>query len=113
VELEQWHTGRVVLIGDAAHAGPPMMAQGGCMAMEDAYVLAEVLREAESVESALGSYASRRRPRTDWVQQQSRAWAESYRLARAGRSGNAVPLRTAHPGTIAVREWNVPGSRDE
>jgi 2-polyprenyl-6-methoxyphenol hydroxylase-like FAD-dependent oxidoreductase len=65
VELERWHRGRVVLIGDAAHAGPPMMAQGGCMAMEDAWVLAEVLREAESVESALDNYANRRRPRVD------------------------------------------------
>jgi FAD-dependent urate hydroxylase len=86
VDLEQWHRGRVVLIGDAAHAGPPMMAQGGCMAMEDAWVLAEVLREAESVQSALDSYASRRRPRIDWVQQESRAWAESYRLPPANRN---------------------------
>jgi FAD-dependent urate hydroxylase len=86
VDLEQWHRGRVVLIGDAAHAGPPMMAQGGCMAMEDAWVLAEVLREAESMQSALDSYASRRRPRIDWVQQESRAWAESYRLPPANRN---------------------------
>jgi len=86
VELERWHRGRVVLIGDAAHAGPPMMAQGGCLAMEDAWVLAEVLREAESVESALDSYASRRRPRVDWVQQESRAWAESYRLPPTNRN---------------------------
>lgn len=86
VDLEQWHCGRVVLIGDAAHAGPPMMAQGGCIAMEDAWVLAEVLREAGSVESALESYASRRRPRVDWVQQESRAWAESYRLPPTNRN---------------------------
>ena len=46
VEVERWRSGRVVLIGDAAHAGPPTMAQGGCMAMEDAWVLAEVLRSA-------------------------------------------------------------------
>ena len=86
VELDRWHCGRVVLIGDAAHAGPPMMAQGGCLAMEDAWVLAEVLREAESVESALDRYASRRRRRVDWVQQESRAWAESYRLPQALRN---------------------------
>jgi FAD-dependent urate hydroxylase len=41
VELGEWYRGRVVLIGDAAHAGPPHMAEGGCMAMEDALVLAE------------------------------------------------------------------------
>ena len=86
VELEQWHTGRVVLIGDAAHAGPPTLAQGGSMAMEDACVLAEVLRCADTVESALDTYVARRRPRADWVQQQSRAAAESRLLPPAIRN---------------------------
>ena len=44
VELDEWYRGRVVLIGDAAHAGPPHMGEGGCMAMEDALVLADCLR---------------------------------------------------------------------
>jgi 2-polyprenyl-6-methoxyphenol hydroxylase-like FAD-dependent oxidoreductase len=56
------------------------MAEGGCMAMEDAFVLAEVLRGADTVESALGSYVSRRRSRAEWVQQQSRAVVESLFL---------------------------------
>jgi 2-polyprenyl-6-methoxyphenol hydroxylase-like FAD-dependent oxidoreductase len=86
VALKQWHSGRVVLIGDAAHAGPPTMAEGGCMAMEDAFVLAEVLRGADTVESALGSYVSRRRSRADWVQQQSRAVVESLFLPPAIRN---------------------------
>ncbi len=80
VEQDEWHTGRVVLIGDAAHASSPMMGQGGCLAMEDAYVLAEVLRSAASVETALNTYVSRRSPRVQWVQQESRAVAESFRL---------------------------------
>lgn len=80
VELDQWHSGRVVLIGDAAHAGSPMMGQGGCMAMEDAFVLAEVLCTADSVECALDTYVARRRPRADWVQQHSRTLGESVLL---------------------------------
>jgi 2-polyprenyl-6-methoxyphenol hydroxylase-like FAD-dependent oxidoreductase len=44
VPLEKVYIGRVVLVGDAAHASSPMLGQGGCMAMEDAYVLAEELR---------------------------------------------------------------------
>lgn len=36
VDVDERHTGRVVLIGDAAHAGSPPMGQAGCMAMEDA-----------------------------------------------------------------------------
>jgi 2-polyprenyl-6-methoxyphenol hydroxylase-like FAD-dependent oxidoreductase len=86
MELDRWYSGRVVLIGDAAHAGPPMMAQGGCMAMEDALVLAEVLCEAETVESALDTYVTRRRPRADWVQQHSRAVGESFLLPPATRN---------------------------
>jgi 2-polyprenyl-6-methoxyphenol hydroxylase-like FAD-dependent oxidoreductase len=86
VKLDRWHSGRVVLIGDAAHAGPPTMAEGGCMAMEDAYVLAEVLRCADTVESALDTYVNRRRPRALWVQQQSRGVVESLLLPPATRN---------------------------
>jgi 2-polyprenyl-6-methoxyphenol hydroxylase-like FAD-dependent oxidoreductase len=86
VELDQWHSGRVVLIGDAAHAGSPMMGQGGCMAMEDACVLAEVLCTADSVECALDSYVARRRSRADWVQQHSRALGESILLPSPTRN---------------------------
>ena len=86
VELDRWYSGRVLLIGDAAHAGPPNMAQGGCMAMEDACVLAEILCEAESVESALDTYVKRRKPRVDWVQQQSRVRAQSLLLPPAIRN---------------------------
>lgn len=88
VEQAAWYSGRVVLIGDAAHASSPMMGQGGCLAMEDAYVLAEVLRTADSVEHALEDYVSRRRSRVEWVQQASRAVAESFGLPPATR--NAV-----------------------
>ena len=38
-----WNRGRVVLIGDAAHACPPTLAQGGAQALEDAAVLTELL----------------------------------------------------------------------
>jgi FAD-dependent urate hydroxylase len=71
MELEKWHTGRVVLVGDAAHASSPMMGQGGCMAMEDACVLAEELRAAATVGDSLANYVRRRKNRVEWVQHQS------------------------------------------
>jgi 2-polyprenyl-6-methoxyphenol hydroxylase-like FAD-dependent oxidoreductase len=55
------------------------------MAMEDAVVLSEVLREAETVENALAAYVTRRRPRTDWVQEQSRAALAAWLLPPAVR----------------------------
>ena len=72
MEFEKWHAGRVVLVGDAAHASSPMMGQGGCMAMEDAVVLADELRAAVTVESALASYVSRQRPASNGFN--TRAW---------------------------------------
>jgi 2-polyprenyl-6-methoxyphenol hydroxylase-like FAD-dependent oxidoreductase len=86
MDLDRWYTGRVVLIGDAAHAGPPNMAEGGCMAMEDALVLAEELRSADTIERALASYVARRRPRADWVQEQSRIAAQGWVSSPAARN---------------------------
>ncbi|WBB88899.1 FAD-dependent monooxygenase [Verrucosispora sp. WMMC514] len=72
VELGRWYRGRVLLVGDAAHATAPTLSQGAAMALEDAVVLAESLRAAGSVEAALTAYESRRRPRTRWVQDRTR-----------------------------------------
>lgn len=71
-----WRAGRVLLIGDAAHASSPMLGQGGAMAMEDAYVLAELLHGSEDLDSALDAFITRRRPRVGWVHEQSRAIAQ-------------------------------------
>lgn len=86
VEHEAWCTGRVVLVGDAAHAASPMMGQGGSLAMEDAYVLAEALYSAPSVDRALEDYVVRRTPRVQWVREQSKAAGESLRLPVAARN---------------------------
>lgn len=51
-------------------------------------MLAEVLRTAEDLDAALAAYVVRRRPRTDWVQEQSRAAAQAWVLPPAIR--NAV-----------------------
>jgi len=71
MDQEEWHRGRIVLIGDAAHASSPMMGQGGAMAVEDAYVLTECLRSANTMETALDRYVTRRKSRVRWVQQES------------------------------------------
>ena len=67
VVLDGWSRGRALLIGDAAHAMGPNMAQGAAMAIEDALVLAECLSEQPNVEAALSAYEARRQPRIDWA----------------------------------------------
>jgi 2-polyprenyl-6-methoxyphenol hydroxylase-like FAD-dependent oxidoreductase len=67
VALDSWTRERVALIGDAAHATSPNMAEGAAMALEDALVLAECLLGLGTIPSALSAFEARRRPRTDWV----------------------------------------------
>jgi 2-polyprenyl-6-methoxyphenol hydroxylase-like FAD-dependent oxidoreductase len=62
-----WSRGRVLLIGDAAHATSPNMAEGAAMALEDALVLANFVRQLEPIPVALTAFEARRRPRTDWL----------------------------------------------
>ena len=66
-----WTAGRVVLVGDAAHASSPNMAQGAAMAVEDALVLAEMLSAERSVDAALAGYEQRRKARVARVQEQT------------------------------------------
>ena len=63
-----------------------MMGQGGCMALEDACVLAEELRAAETVESALANYVNRRTARVKWVQHQSMAVGDILTVPSAVRN---------------------------
>jgi 2-polyprenyl-6-methoxyphenol hydroxylase-like FAD-dependent oxidoreductase len=71
VSLDQWFYGPVLLIGDAAHATSPNMAEGAAMALEDGQVLAECLASERSIAQALGRFQARRRPRTQWVMAQT------------------------------------------
>jgi 2-polyprenyl-6-methoxyphenol hydroxylase-like FAD-dependent oxidoreductase len=85
ISLDRWHADRVVIIGDAAHAAPPHMGEGGSLAVEDALVLAQELRNADTIQTALQAYEARRRPRVNWVQEQSLAAARAWGLPPAVR----------------------------
>jgi len=56
-----WNRGRVALIGDAAHACPPTLAQGGAQALEDAAVLTELLLDRAEVDDELWAAFTARR----------------------------------------------------
>jgi salicylate hydroxylase len=71
-----WVDGRVALLGDAAHPMLQYMAQGACMAMEDAVCLADSLASADTLEAGLVRYRDRRVLRTARVQLMSRAMGD-------------------------------------
>ena len=61
-KLDRWSVGRVAIIGDAAHALPPTLAQGACLAMMNALSLAEIVTGAPDVDiwpPALGGAGAR------------------------------------------------------
>ncbi|WP_454195252.1 FAD-dependent monooxygenase [Nocardia sp. Marseille-Q1738] len=89
-----WRTRRIILIGDAAHASSPNMAQGVAMSVEDALVLAESLCGTGEIEHLLERFRRRRLPRTRWVQARTRRRDSTRGMTPVVR--NAV-LRLAAP----------------
>ncbi|MER5527561.1 FAD-dependent monooxygenase [Streptomyces sp. NPDC002677] len=73
---EDWYRGRAMVIGDAAHACPPLIAQGAAMCMEDAVLLAELVSADEPVDRALARFMARRLPRVRMVLDNSLRLAE-------------------------------------
>ncbi|MFC4063529.1 FAD-dependent monooxygenase [Actinoplanes subglobosus] len=73
---EPWYRGRTIVIGDAAHACPPLIAQGAAMCAEDAVVLAEELDDDRPLDEQLASFLDRRLPRVRTVLENSLQLAE-------------------------------------
>ena len=75
-----WAEGRVALMGDAAHAMLPFMAQGGAMAIEDAHVIARCLASDPDVDEALLAYERARKDRVERVMRAARDNARTYHM---------------------------------
>ena len=98
IDGDDWIAGNVVLIGDAAHACSPSMAQGGAMALEDSLVLAELLADGP-VGTALAGYRERRAARIAWVLAQNRRRDRARALPTPVRD---LVLRTVGPRLITA-----------
>ena len=80
-----WHRGRMVIIGDAAHATSPAAGQGASMAIEDAVTLGKCLRDVPDVERALATYESLRRERVEAVVAAGKRNGEQKVIGPVGR----------------------------
>lgn len=88
-----WRSGRMVIVGDAAHATSPSSGQGASMAIEDALVLARCLRDRPDVPSAFASYENQRRRRVERI------------VALGKRSGDG---KAAGPVARVIRDLMLP-----
>ena len=88
--------GRTCLTGDAAHASTPHQGAGAGMALEDAYVMSNLLgavQKSSDIEGAFRAFDAVRRPRTQKLVTTSREAGEVYELEAEGVKDDAVKLR--------------------
>lgn len=103
--LSRWSTGRVTLLGDAAHPMLPNLGQGGAQAMEDAVVLARCLQRPD-VPAALVQYERERKARTARIVGMSRSMGRVVQL----ESPLGILLRnfvlSRLPGSMFIRRFD-------
>ena len=86
--LDNWSTGRITLLGDAAHPMVQYLAQGACQAIEDADCLARQLTRYDGdAVKAFAAYQAERIPRTALIQRSARIWGQIWH-----DDGPVIPL---------------------
>jgi len=99
---ERWQNGMAVLLGDAVHPTLPFMAQGACMALEDAWLLAKFTDADPSLERGLHSFVEARLPRTRRIVAAANTNARAYHLS--------APLRPAAHMALRLGDALAPGA---
>jgi 2-polyprenyl-6-methoxyphenol hydroxylase-like FAD-dependent oxidoreductase len=91
--ISHWTSGRITLLGDAAHPMVQYLAQGACQALEDAACIAKCLNGSDNYETAFATYEGIRRPRTATVQTWARRMGE---IVHAGGAFAAIRDELLH-----------------
>ncbi|MGH8227531.1 MAG: FAD-dependent monooxygenase [Steroidobacteraceae bacterium] len=96
-----WFSGRVVVIGDAAHAGPPTLAQGAAMGIEDGVVLVRCLMQSDELAANLDAFMRRRYERVRTIVEASvaisRAQMQASGERRMAEAHKAAAVALAQP----------------
>lgn len=101
-----WASGPVALLGDAAHAMAPYLAQGAAMAIEDAATLATELAASEDLTAALARYEAVRRRRVKRVWRAANGAADLYHMgALTGSVRNVVMSLLGGTGLALRYDW--------
>jgi len=100
--LDSWSVGRVAIVGDAAHAMPPTLAQGACLAMMNALSLAEFASKGSDIVASLQRWEVQERPLTDHTQARSAELARTRALG-SGMQWDDAGLRAALHVPIGTR----------
>ena len=113
--IKNWSKGRVTLLGDAAHPTMQYLAQGACMAMEDAVCLAHKLDQHEGVfAAAFQSYQQARYLRTARVQLTSRLYGDIYHAENVTAELRQMLLGGRDPeAAYAGMNWLYEGVNDK
>ena len=93
----------MIIIGDAAHAPAPSSGQGASMALEDALVLAQALRDTSSIEAGFAAYERARRERVERIVKQGARSSSSKTPGPLGRFVRDAFLRFAFRHLITPR----------
>jgi 2-polyprenyl-6-methoxyphenol hydroxylase-like FAD-dependent oxidoreductase len=99
--INQFAFGKVVLMGDSAHATTPNMGQGACMAIEDAVVLANSIESMSTAEEAFRMFESKRIRRTtkivndSWQLGKVAQWENPFMASLRNMAISLVPKRVA------------------
>lgn len=102
-----WNSGAVALIGDAAHAMLPFLAQGAGMAIEDAAVLANCLAaQSDNVPLAFETYGGMRRARVARVQRTARQNGQIYHMTGPMALARNLSMRVLGGARLLARnDW--------
>jgi len=103
--LPRWSSGRVTLLGDAAHAMLPFLAQGAAQAIEDAAALAAALGRESDAAAALRAYEAERRGRTARIQSEARRNSVVYHLSGPPRLARDLVLRRQGAALLDRYGW--------